>query len=201
MRATASATTDSHAAPLIAPSAKVTLRGAGGVGCGSRSGSAASSSCPMTVTQERPRRVPTTTRGTTSTLSPGSSAKPKLPKLIRPVPGTAHLVADHGRAGDLLPPVGRVGEPVGARGAAAGGDAPGDHALATTQPGHRLVGGQQVEQDRGQRVGGDHLDGAGDETAGGRVGRRVGWSRARSLRGDRSHSVGRIRVQRITTSR
>ena len=41
----------------------------------------------MTVTHERSPLVPTTTRGTISTLSPGSSAKPKLPTQIRPVPG------------------------------------------------------------------------------------------------------------------
>ena len=68
--------------------------------------------------------------------------------------GDLHLVADHGARGDLLPPVGGVGEPVGPRRPAAGGDAPGDHALAAAQPGHRLVGGEQVEQARRERVGG-----------------------------------------------
>ena len=42
----------------------------------------------MVVSQVTPPRRPTTTRGTTSTESPGSSAKAKVPKQTRPVPGS-----------------------------------------------------------------------------------------------------------------
>ena len=193
MRLTASATTDSQAAPLIAPSAKATLRGAGGIGCVSRSGIAASSSCPMTVTQERPRRVPTTTRGHHQDAVARVVGEAEAAEADQPGAGGAHLVADHGRAGDLLPPVRRVGEPVGARGPAARGHAPGDHALATAQPGHRLVGGQQVEQRL--RASSRGRPPRRCEPRDGQEARRrqVGWSRAPSVRGDRSHSVARIR--------
>ncbi len=170
IRPTASADDGLPGGPAHRPVGEGHVARCGRRGCGSRSGTAASSSWPMTVIHERPRRVPTTTRGTTRTLSPGSSAKPKLPKLIRPVPGVLHLVADHGGAGDLLPPVGGVGEAVGAGGPAAGRHAPGDHALAAAQPGHRLVGGKQVEQARGERLGCDDLDGASHQAAGRHVG-------------------------------
>ncbi len=95
MRATASATTDSQAAPETAPSAKVTLRGARGGAWTSSTGAERtgadeppSGTVSTTVIQLRPPRVPTTTSGTTSTLSPGSSAKAKLPSATRPVPGS-----------------------------------------------------------------------------------------------------------------
>ncbi len=73
----------------MAPSAKTTLRGGGAGEETSSGGIGASSSWPITVIQDRPPRVPTTTCGTTSTLSPGSSAKAKLARQTRPLPGSS----------------------------------------------------------------------------------------------------------------
>ena len=144
-------------------------------------GSGLSSSTPMTVTQERSPRVPTTTRGTMSTLSPGSSAKPKLPTQIRPVPGTRDLVAHHGRVRDRAPPVDGVGEPVRALGLAAGGHAPGDDALAAAQPGRRLSGGSRSRRSRG-RPATTSPRRSGRRAGRGHIGRRGRAAHAGSLR-------------------
>ena len=83
------------------------------------SGIAASSSCAdhgdPGASAAACRRPPA---GTTSTLSPGSSAKREAAQADQAAAGHLDLVADHAAADDLAPPVGRVGEPVGALGAA-----------------------------------------------------------------------------------
>ena len=89
IRRTASATTDSQAVPERAPSAKVTSRGAAASSWGVRVGGVVMPAALIVVTQVRSPRRPTTTSGTTSTLSPGSSAKANEPKQTRPVPGSA----------------------------------------------------------------------------------------------------------------
>ena len=94
------------------------------------------------------------------------SAKPKLAEAgSRPVPGTCTPSRGTTGGGSQTdcPPV-RGGRPnrSNPEGAALGSHSPGDHALATPQPGHRLLGRQQVHQ----RSGCDHLDGARrDESA------------------------------------
>ena len=99
MRATASATTAIHCSPLSAPSANDTLAGAVDL---VEHAATVGASGPTVVSQARPPRRPTTTWGTTSTESPGSSAKAKEPKPTESAAGLAHLVAD-GRSGDRSP--------------------------------------------------------------------------------------------------
>ena len=121
----------------------------------------------MTVTQERPRRVPTTTRGHHQHAVAGVVGEAEAAEADQAGAGRLTSSRTTAAPATVLPPVGGVGEPVGARGPAAGRHAPGDHALAAAQPGHRLVRGQQVQQVAGSVSAGDDLDGAGDESAGG----------------------------------
>ncbi len=150
MRATASATTPIQRSPSRAPSAKATSAGAAGRST-IRTAGVAMVPRPMVVSQVTPARRPTTISGTTSTDSPGSSAKAKVPKQTRPVPGsptssrtTARLVVSvHHLFASAKRVVPRV------RSSAAPPHA--DHALAAAQPGDRLVERQDVEKVRVRR--------------------------------------------------
>ncbi len=139
-----------HSVPLIAPSANVrrgARRGVGRVSSGAATGSLPT---PIVVSQVVSPRRPTTTSGTTSTLSPGVVGEPERAEADHPGAGLVDLVADHGVADVLGPPLLGVGEPVGARGTAHGRDAPADQALAATYPGGGVGGvGQQREQRAG----------------------------------------------------
>ena len=194
IRATASETTDSQAAPLMAPSAKVTLRGAGGAACGSRSGIPASSSWPMTVTHERPRlRADHHARHHEDAVA-GVVGEAEAAEADQAGAGDLHLVADHRCAGHLLPPVGGVGEPVGSRRRGSGPRHPTrpcprrDAARPwAPRPGAGRAGSRGGRRGRPPRPCGPRVD---------RRARRCwreGWSRVMSLRGDGCHSAGRIR--------
>src|SRR5680860_437405 len=94
IRPTASATTPSQAVPLSAPSTNATPLGGLGGWVGPTSGAVVIAARPIVVIQVVSPRLPTMTSGTTSTLSPGSSAKANEPKPTRPVPGCLLYTSD-----------------------------------------------------------------------------------------------------------
>ena len=167
-------TTDSQAAPLIAPSAKVTLRGAGGRRLRARGRAvAASSSWPMTVTQERPRGCRRRPRHHQHAVA-GVVGEAEAAEADQAGAGRAHLVADHGGAGRPAA-TSRRRRRTG-RGPRSGSAPPRPRRPCPRRDAARPSARRTAAGRAGRRaaVGVDHLDGAGHEPAGGRVGRHGG---------------------------
>ncbi len=146
IRSTASATAASHSGPLSAPSAKETLRGGSG-GAGRLASGLSAVAGPIVVSQERPLRRPTTTRGTTSVdwAAVTDGSKVKLPNAMKPAPAgawsssavtsrCATRSSSHSEASSRL------------LGLVPGHLAPADHAVAVPHPGVRVLRWQQGEQ-------------------------------------------------------